>query len=75
MKGITILISLLCLISLLGLINADDLTKAVASELEKMLNELNKPSKAFTVVLMIYMCLIIIGAVLVVVLIKPKIDN
>ncbi len=36
---------------------------------------LNKPSKAFTAVLMVYMALIIIGAVLVLVLVKPKIDN
>ena len=46
--------------------------------LEEMLKSLGysyKPSKAFTAVLMVYMVLIIVGAILVLVLIKPKIDK
>ena len=46
--------------------------------LEDMLNSLGysyKPSKAFTAVLLVYMVLIIVGAILVLVLIKPKIDK
>ena len=39
------------------------------------INDIYKPSKAFTAVLMVYMGLIIIGAILVLVLIKPKIEN
>ena len=37
--------------------------------------KLFKPSKAFTAILMVYMVLIIAGAILVLVLIKPKIEN
>ncbi len=70
MKGITILITLICFISLIEFICAETNVNGIAT-----LEELFKPSKAFTVVLMIYMCLIIIGALLVVILIKPKIDN
>ena len=46
--------------------------------LEEMLKSLGysyKPSKAFTAVLMVYMVLIFVGAILVLVLIKPKIDK
>ena len=46
--------------------------------LEEMLKSLGysyKPSKAFTAVLMVYMVLIIVGAILVLVIIKPKIDK
>ena len=46
--------------------------------LEDMLKSLGysyKPSKAFTAVLLVYMVLIIVGAILVLVLIKPKIDK
>ena len=46
---------------------------SLKSEIENLYY--NRPSKAFTVVLMVYMALIIIGAVLVLVLVKPKIDN
>ena len=42
--------------------------------LEEMLKSY-KPSKAFTAVLMVYMVLIIVGAILVLVIIKPKIDK
>ena len=44
-------------------------------ELLKSLGYSYKPSKAFTAVLMVYMVLIIVGAILVLVLIKPKIDK
>ena len=43
----------------------------VFSDIEKLF----KPSKAFTAILMVYMVLIIAGAILVLVLIKPKIEN
>ena len=34
----------------------------------------SKPSKAFTVVLMVYLGLIVIGSILVLILIKPKLN-
>ena len=49
--------------------NFKDIT--VFSDIEKLF----KPSKAFTAILMVYMVLIIAGAILVLVLIKPKIEN
>ncbi len=56
-----------------GLVGASEVANALGNA---NINEyLNKPSKAFTAVLMVYMALIIIGAVLVLVLVKPKIDN
>ena len=96
MKGITIFISLLYFILLIGIINAQNNKKEIKStdsaesniqadknnssdskdsSLDDRDNELNRPSKAFTVVLMVYMALIIIGAVLVLVLVKPKIES
>ena len=52
-------------------------TEVLDSSLDGLssINDIYKPSKAFTAVLMVYMGLIIIGAILVLVLIKPKIEN
>ena len=47
-------------------------------DLEKIAKEienLNKPSNAFTVVILVYLALIIIGAILVLVLVKPIIEQ
>ena len=53
----------------LNIPNFQDITDF--SDFEKLF----KPSKAFTAILMVYMVLIIAGAILVLVLIKPKIEN
>ena len=74
MKGITKTLFLLILLSVQDFIKAQT-NNAVYSNITSILAELNKPSKAFTAVLMVYMCLIIIGAVLVLILVKPKIDK
>ena len=52
-----------------NILNFQDITDF--SDFEKLF----KPSKAFTAILMVYMVLIIAGAILVLVLIKPKIEN
>ena len=41
----------------------------------KLLEEYAKPSKAFTAVILVYFGLIVIGAILVLVLVKPMIEN
>ena len=44
--------------------------------LENMdLSEFTKPSKAFTAVILVYFGLIVVGAILVLVLVKPLIEN
>ena len=58
----------------------EDIHSTLNSELSilnitELIKEMTKPSKAFTAVLMVYMCLIIIGAILVLIFIKPKIEN
>ena len=46
------------------------------SGIENMIsNYQQKPSKAFTAVFLVYMFLIIIGAILVLILVKPVIEN
>ncbi len=85
MKTSTILLLIFSFIVLFESINAagkDDNPLAVSGLDEKMIEEAlkslgysYKPSKAFTAVLMVYMVLIIVGAILVLVLIKPKIDK
>ena len=83
MKWTNILISLAAFILLFEAIktqntNNRNLSISLDNNLTKALNDLEKlfsPSKAFTALLMVYMVLIIAGAILVIVLIKPKIDN
>ena len=83
MKWTNILISLATFILLFEAIktqntNNRNLSISLDNNLTKALNDLEKlfsPSKAFTALLMVYMVLIIAGAILVIVLIKPKIDN
>ncbi len=85
MKTSTILLLIFSFIILFESINTADNKNSAASGLpsdEKIMDELlkslgysYKPSKAFTAVLMVYMVLIIVGAILVLVLIKPKIDK
>ena len=49
----------------------------VLTELPNLLDleKLFKPSKAFTAILMVYMVLIIAGAILTLIIIKPKIES
>ena len=91
MKNSTLLISILTFVLLFEIIktqtknNTNPTTTIPTSEPTEVLdssldglssiNDIYKPSKAFTAVLMVYMGLIIIGAILVLVLIKPKIEN
>ena len=48
----------------------DDLNRLV-----DMISNYQKPSKAFTAVFLVYMFLIIIGAILVLIFVKPVIEN
>ena len=83
MKTSTILLLIFSFIILFESINtaengAGNSLPTDSQYLEEMLKSLGysyKPSKAFTAVLMVYMVLIIVGAILVLVLIKPKIDK
>ena len=80
MKTSTILLLIFSFIILFESINTAGKNTAPSEEklMEDMLKSLGysyKPSKAFTAVLMVYMVLIIVGAILVLVLIKPKIDK
>ena len=72
MKASTLIILILSFILLFDSIKAQGVSlNNTLDYFEKLL----KPSKAFTIVLMIYMVLIIVGAILVLILIKPKIDK
>ena len=83
MKTSTILLLIFSFIILFESINtagngAENSLPTDSKLLEEMLKSLGysyKPSKAFTAVLMVYMVLIIVGAILVLVIIKPKIDK
>ena len=83
MKTSTILLLIFSFIILFESINtvgngAENSLPTDRKLLEEMLKSLGysyKPSKAFTAVLMVYMVLIIVGAILVLVIIKPKIDK
>ena len=85
MKTSTILLLIFSFIVLFESINAADkndnplassgFDQKIIEETLKSLGYSYKPSKAFTAVLMVYMVLIIVGAILVLVLIKPKIDK
>ena len=82
MKTSTILLLIFSFIILFESITAaNQATSSLPTDeklLEEMLKSLGysyKPSKAFTAVLLVYMVLIIVGAILVLVLIKPKIDK
>ena len=82
MKTSTILLLIFSFIILFeSITTANQATSSLPTDeklLEEMLKSLGysyKPSKAFTAVLLVYMVLIIVGAILVLVLIKPKIDK
>ena len=91
MKGKVLFIYILSILFIFQLIKAeptntianDDTTKSpnTSSELPNLnfgdedLCQALKPSKAFTAVILVYFALIVIGAILVLVLVKSQIDN
>ena len=65
-----------CFILIFQLVKSQSLSDLESSEIEKMISNCQqKPSKAFTAVFLVYMFLIIIGAILVLILVKPVIEN
>ena len=62
-----------CFILIIQLVKSQAIPQL--NQIEEMLSNYQKPSKAFTAVFLVYMFLIIIGAILVLIFVKPVIEN